>query len=305
MKNSVFTDGGQWYKGNMHCHTTMSDGTFTPAQRAAMYKEKGYSFLSLTDHNVFASYPEFCDEQFLMIPGTERDVNDPDYPYFCLHALGISEREIPEKVHEQLRCYGRDKVDIPWQDLIDEMRAAGQMVILAHPVWSRNTPEQFLALTDYVGIEVYNRLCEMDSHTGKADYFIDCCLRKGKKVLLFAHDDSHGWDHTDSDCFGGWIMVKAPELSCPSLLRAIQSGSFYASTGPEIYDFGMEDGKVYIDCAPCEEIHFVTYPHRGESIFRSGSTHAEFIPQEGQDYVRCEVIDSRGRVAYTNPIYLG
>ena len=306
MKHSVFAEG-RWYKGNLHTHSTVSDGTQTPEERARIYQQHGYSFLALTDHNVFASYPELCTPDFLILPGTERDALNKYENYFCLHAVGISEKSVPEKVEQQLPRYSALDPNKPWQELIDEMREAGQMVILAHPLWSRNTPEQFEKLDGYVGIEVYNHLCEVDSHTGRADYFIDCCLRAGRKVLLFAQDDCHSISSINNrqDTFGGWIQVKAPELTHEALIRSIKAGSFYASTGPEIYDFGIDDqGKVYIDCSPCEQIHFVAYRYRAPSVLGSGLTHAEYQAPEGQYYVRCECVDRGGRTAYTNPIYL-
>lgn len=45
-------NGLQWYKGNTHTHTLWSDGDAAPEWAVAWYKEHGYGFLSLTDHNV-------------------------------------------------------------------------------------------------------------------------------------------------------------------------------------------------------------------------------------------------------------
>ncbi len=41
----------QWWKGNLHTHTLWSDGDDYPEVIARWYKEQGYHFLSLTDHN--------------------------------------------------------------------------------------------------------------------------------------------------------------------------------------------------------------------------------------------------------------
>lgn len=48
----MFTDafGKTWYKGNLHTHTTNSDGAYTPEKTIALYKSKDYDFLALTDH---------------------------------------------------------------------------------------------------------------------------------------------------------------------------------------------------------------------------------------------------------------
>ncbi|MBK9316840.1 MAG: hypothetical protein IPM55_21725 [Acidobacteria bacterium] len=41
----------KWYKGNTHTHTLNSDGDSTPDEVARWYRENGYQFLVLTDHN--------------------------------------------------------------------------------------------------------------------------------------------------------------------------------------------------------------------------------------------------------------
>lgn len=40
-----------WYKGNTHAHTTNSDGDSTPDEVTRWYREQGYNFLVLSDHN--------------------------------------------------------------------------------------------------------------------------------------------------------------------------------------------------------------------------------------------------------------
>ena len=41
---------GRFWRGNLHTHTTASDGTLTASQVSAVYREAGYDFLALTDH---------------------------------------------------------------------------------------------------------------------------------------------------------------------------------------------------------------------------------------------------------------
>jgi len=40
-----------WYRGNLHCHSTNSDGDSSPAFLAKFYKDAGFDFLCITDHN--------------------------------------------------------------------------------------------------------------------------------------------------------------------------------------------------------------------------------------------------------------
>jgi hypothetical protein len=45
-----------WWKGNLHTHSLWSDGDDYPEMIADWYKEHGYNFLALSDHNVIADY---------------------------------------------------------------------------------------------------------------------------------------------------------------------------------------------------------------------------------------------------------
>jgi len=44
----------RWYKGNLHTHSLWSDGDEFPEMIGAWYKDRGYHFLALTDHNVLS-----------------------------------------------------------------------------------------------------------------------------------------------------------------------------------------------------------------------------------------------------------
>src|SRR5262249_56519942 len=66
----------RWYKGNTHTHTLNSDGDSTPDDVVHWYREHGYNFLVLTDHNFLTSVDGLnalhgADEKFLVIRGEE------------------------------------------------------------------------------------------------------------------------------------------------------------------------------------------------------------------------------------------
>ena len=101
----------------------------------------------------------------------------------------------------------------------------------------------------------------------------------------------------------GWVRVNA-EKNVAAVLDALKNGAFYASTGPEIYDFFVEDGVATVLCSPCARVRFrhfrVPYPTQyGDSM--TGASQKIF---EGTNYIRAEVVDSDGHVAWTNPIFL-
>lgn len=43
----------EWFKGNPHMHSQWSDGNAMPEYAVAFYKERGYQFIVLSDHNIF------------------------------------------------------------------------------------------------------------------------------------------------------------------------------------------------------------------------------------------------------------
>lgn len=71
---------GQWYRGQLHTHSYWSDGRAFPEQAVEAYKQRGYHFLSLTDHNRFADNPdcwrEVCAEETGWPPTVSRAMFD-------------------------------------------------------------------------------------------------------------------------------------------------------------------------------------------------------------------------------------
>ena len=53
-KSMQADDSLKWYRGQLHCHTFWSDGRAFPEQVIDTYKQRGYQFICMTDHNQFA-----------------------------------------------------------------------------------------------------------------------------------------------------------------------------------------------------------------------------------------------------------
>jgi len=47
-----FAQPGRFWRGNLHTHSTRSDGHLEPAETVAWYRDNGYDFVALTDHFV-------------------------------------------------------------------------------------------------------------------------------------------------------------------------------------------------------------------------------------------------------------
>lgn len=74
---------------DLHIHTTFSDSTLTPEAVVQEAKRKGFSLISVCDHNTTKSYPrlmEACEKEGIeLIPGVEIDAGDGER---TLHILG-------------------------------------------------------------------------------------------------------------------------------------------------------------------------------------------------------------------------
>src|SRR5690606_189247 len=44
--------GTQWWKGNLHTHSLWSDGDDYPESIIEWYRERGYHFVAMSDHNI-------------------------------------------------------------------------------------------------------------------------------------------------------------------------------------------------------------------------------------------------------------
>ena len=137
----------------------------------------------------------------------------------------------------------------------------------------------------------------------------DRMLRMGRRVNAFASDDNHNEGLFEDSC-GGWICVQAPDLNHDSIVQNFMEGNYYSSSGPEIYDWGVKDGKVWIDTSGVNHVNFVcgNIINDGTTVlgerFKDTLNHSEYTLKGHETYIRVEAVDKYGRTAWTNPIYL-
>ncbi|MDE0426958.1 MAG: CehA/McbA family metallohydrolase [Candidatus Poribacteria bacterium] len=284
-----FQQPGQWYRGNTHSHSTESDGQLSIGDRFAAYRDAGYDFLVLTDHRKVNDVQAYTTPDFLAISGSEVH---PDNPYGgdTYHFVAIN-------IHERINCS-----EMHPNAVLDDIKAQGGEAVLCHPYWSGHTILDYLPLREYFAIEVYNDSCV---GIGKefSEQAWDDLLDRGGPVLGIAADDSHG---TEDDCFHGWIMVKAEELTLESIMESLRTGAFYSTLGPEIKDLTLDGKELTVKCSEAQSIVFKAQCSRGKRVLPSEGerlTEATYSIPESVKYVRVEITDETGKKAWSNPFF--
>lgn len=269
-------EGRPQFAGNLHSHTVNSDGHLTPDESVALYRSHGYSFLCLNEHDLFTDYRDELDSgDFIIMPGIEAsaslfDENDPEYRLKTHHMqgiLGTKEMQSSAKKHfshmealEPVNVYGTWDGATAAQRLCDELRSRGCVVFYNHPVWSRVETEEFENTEGLTALEIYNFDTVEESGTGYDTTYWDRMLRKGKRIFAYASDDNHNSSEMPDSC-GGRVFVTADELEHDVIVRALTEGSFYSTSGPEIYAFGVSGDIAYVRCSACERVNFICGGH--------------------------------------------
>ena len=82
MKKMGLHTEGNWYKGNLHTHSTNSDGRKTPEEIVQIYKDHGYQFLAFTEHElsirISSSFPESNSPAAIRIRGASTTCSGSD-----------------------------------------------------------------------------------------------------------------------------------------------------------------------------------------------------------------------------------
>lgn len=292
--SNPFVLPGQWYKGNLHTHSNESDGESSPQQLVDMFAERGYDFLSITDHWKLTDPTPLDAKGLLLIPGSELNGGQAELGQ-DYHIVAVGLRAPVEHPREASA-----------QEIINAARLQTEAVWVAHPSWSSLTYQDLLPLEGHLGIEVYNTTCHHGIGRGVSANQWDELLVRGQRPLGLAVDDAH---LHYPDALGGWIMVKAEACTQEAILAALVQGNFYATTGPTFEHIALVEGKLEVRCSPVQEIRVVCpKPGTGHTSFRLGRpgpfTEARFEVGDYWGLFRVEIMDAQGRVAWSNPFWM-
>ena len=336
MRKYLLPRTGKFYRANLHCHTTITDGKRTPEEVKALYKSRGYSIVAYTDHDIMIPHPELDDEDFLALTGYEMEITQTDSSlgifkktaHICLIA---KDRETREQVcyHREkymigageasrhLACFDQSQPNYERQylhrvinDIIKKGRDGGFFVTYNHPMWSNENFSDYMGYHGMNAMEIYNGSCIVGGYEDINYRVYDDILRGGERIYAIGADDNHNAHPDDSrrsDSAVAWTMIKAPALEYGAVTKALERGHFYASMGPEIKSLYVEDGTAYIKTSPADRIVMTTAGRRRGIVFREEGkvlTGTSFKIPADAVYVRFTVYDKYGMRADTNAYFV-
>ena len=288
----LFLDNQPFFKGNLHCHTTLSDGLLSPESVIALYQGMGYDFLAITDHRKL-SEPTHKKDRMLVLSGIEMDYALPGE---SLHLVGIG----MDPSYDPAKSIRLDP-----QVGIRQMRKHGGRVILAHPAWSLNTLSTLSSLRNITAAEIYNSISTYPWEGDRADssIILDIAATHGAPYCFVASDDAHSYNGEAGRSF---TMIQADELTQDALFAALDAGRFYASQGPCFEQISIDDSLLTVRCSPVETVIFYSNLSGTRCVTCSGQTEATYdlSCHSDQTFVRCQIIDANGCSAWSNPILL-
>ena len=297
-----FAQPGRFYRGNLHGHSTNSDGAWSPAEYIRKYRQNGYDFVALTDH---------CMDHYGYQISDTREFRTDDFTTL----IGAELHPGPDRVGLALALAGgRFAVGFrgasPGRYRSECCRtcamAAGAFVAVPHPNWFALTVEDFETLGIVHAVECYNGGCDVSADRGYSWHFIDMLLHRGHRVGAIAVDDLHAKAGI-GDFMRGWVCVKAESLKPDALLRALKAGHYYSSTGVQLHGFALHGrDKLVVECSPAVQILVASDRAGAWQVGGKGLTGAEFdLRDVDSRWLRVTVRDAVGGRAWTNPVWLG
>ena len=291
-------------RGNCHCHSTYSDGTYPPEETFAHYHDAGYDFLYLTEHCDKLTYGRFPDfdtldsEDFRVLPGVEKRNETVRFGQSReAMLLGLNTLEIDHW-----------RPGIGQQTTIDAINEDGGLPILSCTYWDGRIAADMVNLTGLAGIEIYNATCQGAVGKGNAISHFDVLLESGMRLYGLAVDDCHLNDWPDFAL--AWIVVCVEEKTPVAIQDAIRTGQFYSSCGPTIEPWTRSGATLTLRCSPVKMIVCNGVGPYGPALHSHG--HGELIEMtlnvrehwpNDSPYVRFSCCDDQGRWAWTNPLW--
>jgi len=278
---------GKYYKAQLHAHTNRSDGKLDPAELIKSYKEKGYNYLAITDHDKITIDKSFDDENFITIPGEEKTIINPFWP------LG----------RHLNRIFVKNKISNNKLKDVDQILGSEGISIINHPATISGLGTQrwdidfLMGLDNIKFIEISNHFSEEKSNL-KYWHLLLNKYGPHKPIWALAVDDAHQKGDLGQNC----LMVKTKGVSGQALNQSLEQGCFYGTQGPKA-EFFVKDNKIKVDTDREYEVRYIN--SLNEVVKQEKAQNSFYQVQGNEGFIRIEIIDNnKKQKLWSQPFWL-
>lgn len=235
------------YRGDLHMHSSRSDGRESPAYVAAACRKIGLDFMALTDHRQYAPSLEAIrafdgvQTDLRIFPGEE--VHPPENRVhivnfggsFSVNAMFESQayRDEVQAIASSLRDLPAGMDPYPYASCVwvfEQIRRGGGLGIFCHPYWfsrlrydaPRDLVDLLYARQPFDALELLGGFHPFEEESNQLQVMRYAEERaKGKRLPVVGVSDAHGCE--TGELFGWfWTLVFSPGLDLPELISSIK-----------------------------------------------------------------------------------
>lgn len=295
-------DVSRFLRGNLHTHSNRSDGDSPPAEVYAHYRDHGYAFVALTDHNTRtdpAEHRALARRGFVMIPGEEVTTTGAGKP---VHVNALC-----TKTTIGGGTFATVREALSWA--VGRVKAQGAIALVNHPNfdWALSADDVPSARGAEL-LEIWSGHpyvhSEGDLLRPSHEAIWSRMLDEGETFAGVAVDDMH---HLARDAkepavrpLRGWVEVFGAEATEQAICDGLRRGRLYASSGPKLARLRVKDATFAVT---------VSAPARVEVLGAEGAVLADvkagagkevrYELRGGERHVRARITGQDGKRAWT------
>lgn len=328
------------YKGQLHCHTTNSDGSDSPAAVVAKYLAAGYDFITITDHNYVTPDPGVAGIVW-MGKSYEDTHNSAGYQHMNVYnaaavynyvsmyqtsntpamlvdhfvkngssILSYNHPEYPPVYASDATLEGLpggisivEVFNGTIQTLIGSVASVGDLPSEAYygdMYDCTGNGKRYINTSTTYASPTWTETTPTANPNGNLDRGFRIMLDAGKKVFCNAVDDYHRGDNMFDR---GWMVAFASEKTQASIWNALLNGCSYASAGVTLTDIQCKEGVLSLQIADGASAVTTFYGEGNEVLASVSGASASYQIKGTEKYVRAMVQIGRYK-AWTQPVWV-
>lgn len=309
-------DVASFKKGNVHTHSNVSDGDSSPDTVVRWYRDHGYDFLALTEHNILIDTTKLASletPRFKLVSGEEITMTGHGAQ---VHVNGLC---LGSVVTGGTYATPREALD----HAIAAVNAQGGVALVNHPnfEWAlspddvvRSEGAQLLEVAS--GHPFVNTLgdCGASGPTSSSEpcrpsheALWDAALSAGRDFAPVAVDDAHKFKPAraipEARAGRAWIQVFSSEGGPEHICAHLRAGELYASTGAEVSRYRVREDRMTLWPASDDAVvEFVGQGGRvlelGRRVETSDAGAVSYVIDGSEGYVRARIREPSGAQAW-------